>query len=108
MAMPKEDKLINLMRSWPEGAIFTSEWLIHEKGYSKGLLQQYHRSGWIELIGKGAYRRAQLDQSGLPLRNPTPLKWQGGVWALQALPLDHKKNAPPPVLVAARTALELG
>jgi hypothetical protein len=105
--MLKEKKLINLIRSWPDGAVFTSEWLIHVKGYSKGLLQQYHRSGWIELIGKGAYRRAQIDTSGMRLKNSTPLRWQGGVWALQALQIRPEKNAPPQILVAARTALEL-
>lgn len=85
----------------------TSEWLIHDMGYSKGLLQQYHRSGWIELIGKGAYRRSQVDEKGLPLQNRTPLTWPGGVYALQALSLGPQREMPP-VLVAARTALELG
>jgi len=96
--MLKSNKLISLMRSWPHGAVFTSEWLIHEKGYSKGQLQQYSRSGWIELVGKGAYRRAEADNSG----NKIPLQWQGGVYALQAF---DKENS---VIVAARTALELG
>lgn len=103
--MLKDTKLIQLIRTWPQGAVLTSEWLIHEKGYSKGLLQQYHRSGWIELIGKGAYRRAQVDKKGLPLQNLTPLSWTGGIYALQALPLNWKKNIPP-AHVAARTALE--
>ena len=75
------------MRSWPQGAVLTSEWLIHDMGYSKGLLQQYHRSGWIELIGKGAYWRAQIDEKGLRFQNLTPLRWPGGVYALQALSL---------------------
>jgi hypothetical protein len=95
------------MQAWPQGAVLTSEWLIHEMGYSKGLLQQYRRSGWIELIGKGAYRRSQLNEKGLPLQNLTPLSWPGGVYALQALTLEPKQSVPP-AHVAARTALELG
>jgi len=91
------------MRMWPEGAVLTSEWLIHDMGYSKGLLQQYHRSGWIELIGKGAYRRTQTDDKGHTL----PLSWPGGVYALQALSSGRNKDTPP-AHVAARTALELG
>jgi hypothetical protein len=100
--MLKNNKLIQLMRTWPEGAVLTSEWLIHKKGYSKGLLQQYHRSGWIELLGKGAYRRAQVNMQGAAL----PLTWAGGVYALQALSLNWNKEIPP-VHVAARAALEL-
>jgi hypothetical protein len=79
--------------------------LIHEKCYSKGLLQQYRRSGWIKLIGKGAYCRVQIDKNGLPLQNLTPLSWPGGLYALQALSLDQNKTMPP-IHVAGRTALE--
>lgn len=95
--MLKDSKLIQLIQTWPQGAVLTSEWLIHEKGYSKGLLQQYRRSGWIELVSKGAYSQGQ---------SRVPLKWPGGVYALQSLVLKRNKSVPP-LHVAARTALEL-
>jgi len=98
ITMHKDDKIMSLMRSWPPGAVFTSEWLIHEKGYSRGLLQQYRKSGWIQLVGKGAYRRVEFDENGKLI----PLHWSGGVYALQALSKSGMQ-----VHVAARTALEL-
>ncbi len=101
--MLKNYKLINLMKFWPQGVVLTSEWLIHEKGYSKGLLQQYSRSGWVRLVGKGAYRRVELDKNGKPI----PLHWRGGVYALQGIDLINPAPGFPKVLVAARTALEL-
>lgn len=97
--MQNESKIISLMRSWPQGAVLTSHWLMSE-GYSKSLLQQYVRSGWIELVGKGAYRRVETDKTG----HKTALEWQGGVYALQALDAEQGSS----VLVAARTALQLG
>jgi len=107
--MVKGEKLIRLMRSWPRDAILTTEWLVGE-GYSTSLLQQYSRLGWIQLVGKGAYRRgprAQSEDAPFPLQNALPsLTWQGGVYALQALQLDWTRPVPP-VLVAARSALEL-
>jgi len=91
------------MRTWPAGTVLTSEWLIHKEGYSKGLLQQYRRSGWIELVGKGAYRRVEMNEKG----QLVPLHWTGGVYALQSLSLNWR-GFKPPALVAARTALVLG
>jgi len=75
-------------------------------GYSKGLLQQYNRSGWIRLIGKGAYARAETDSTGIPLKNHKDLGWQGGLYALQALNLNRAEKTAG-IHVAARTALEL-
>ncbi len=102
MAILKSDKLISLMSSWPDGAVLTSEWLA-ANGYSKSLLQQYRRSGWVVQVGKGAYQRGKFEGKGLPQQNVMSLNWQGGVYALQALSLDGKIH----VHVAARSALEL-
>ncbi len=70
---------MRLLRDWPSGAVYTTAWLVQEKGYSTSLLHQYQLSGWIQSVGRGAYRRAKLDPSGNPQQNESPLKWEGGV-----------------------------
>lgn len=101
--MRKKGKLIQLIKVWPSGAVLTSEWLIQVMKYPRGLLQQYRRSGWLELVGKGAYRRVELDKNG----GLSPLRWHGGVYALQVLTTQSEAVRYPQIHVAARTALEL-
>ena len=64
-------KLQKLLASWPNGAVFTTAWL-KGRGYSRVLLNQYRKSGWLVSIGRGALARAgdQVD-------------WRGGLYALQ-------------------------
>lgn len=57
MTIEKRQKLKNLMRQWPTGAIGTSEWL-HGLRISDTLAKYYAASGWLESLGQGAYRRS--------------------------------------------------
>ena len=45
-----------LMRSWPDGAVYTQEYL-SSLGYYHDLVRRYKKSGWIEAVGRGAYKK---------------------------------------------------
>ena len=90
MGMLKDKKLNQLIQSWPKDAVLTSEWIIHKMGYTKSHLQKYSRSGWIKLIGKGAYVCTGIDNQGIPLKKKQKIEWQSGVYAMQALHLNQK------------------
>ncbi len=81
-------KINQLIKEWPRGAIMTPGYL-KEKGISRELIKRYRKSGWIERIGRGAYKIAG-DNVG----------WEGGLYTLQQQ-LELK------VHVGARTGLEL-
>jgi len=60
-----------------------------EQGFSRDLQHRYLKSGWLEVVGVGAFKR--------PSEN---LKWQGGVYTLQNQSKHH-------VHVGGLTALSL-
>jgi hypothetical protein len=60
-----------LLQAWPQGTAATTRWLEQQK-VSRQLQFQYQKSGWIEAIGVGAFKRAG-GQIG----------WKGGFYALQ-------------------------
>lgn len=64
-------KIKKLLAAHRSGVPFLSKWLI-QKGISQDLQQYYARSGWLESLGYGAYRRF----------GDTPT-WLGGIFALQ-------------------------
>lgn len=64
-------KVNRVLSAWASGAIATQAWL-HEQGVSPSLIQKYQRSGWVERIGHGAWKRGG-----------DSIDWQGGVFALQ-------------------------
>lgn len=64
-------KINHILSAWPLGAIATQRWL-HEHDVSPSLIQKYQRSGWVERVGHGAWKRCGDD-----------VDWQGGVFALQ-------------------------
>ncbi len=68
--------------------VITSDWL-KEKGVYKQLADSYENSGWLERIGRGAYKR-----------KGEGISWEGGLYALQKL----QKL---PLHVVGKTALEL-
>lgn len=81
-------KINMIMRQWPKGAVGTASWL-QGQGVSRQLTQRYVASGWLKVLGRGAFLRAGDDPD-----------WLGGVYALQQqLGLQ--------VHVAAETALSL-
>lgn len=103
MAIPKDDKLKVLLKMWPHGVVLSTNLLIQELGYSKGLLQQYCRSGWLRKVGVGAYSKPETDRSGKLIE----LNWRGGLYGLQSLVKSDSKFPEPPIHIAARSALEI-
>jgi len=71
----------------PEGQVVDRNWL-KEKGINRPLVDYYLRSGALEAVVRGAYRRPG-----------PPLKWEHVVYSLQALGY--------PVHVGGRSALEM-
>ena len=82
------NKINQLLQEWPSGTVITSEWL-KEQGVYKQLVDIYENSGWIERIGRGAYKRKGDE-----------ISWPGGLYALQKLQRL-------PIYVGGKTALEL-
>ena len=64
-------KINQLLQQWPPGAVGTLRWLSN-KGVDHRLADKYVRSGWLERLGHGAYKRAG-----------TTVDWAGAVHALQ-------------------------
>ncbi|TFY88175.1 hypothetical protein DYL59_16575 [Pseudomonas kairouanensis] len=64
-------KINQLLADWLPGTIATQAWL-HEQGIGPNLVQKYLRSGWVERVGHGAWKRKGDD-----------IDWQSGVFALQ-------------------------
>lgn len=81
-------KINQILQEWPSGTVITSDWL-KKKGVYKQLADVYETSGWLERIGRGAYKRKGDD-----------LSWEGGVYALQKLQSL-------PIHAGGRTALDL-
>ncbi len=62
----------NLLRNWPQNTVTVSTWL-DGQGVYRQLAGTYVKSGWIERIGRGAFKRAEEN-----------VEWSGGLYALQA------------------------
>lgn len=82
------NKINQILQKWPSGTVITSMWL-KSQGIYKQLAEVYRRSGWIERIGRGAYKRKGDE-----------VAWPGGLYPLQQY-LDLG------VHVGGKTALEL-
>jgi hypothetical protein len=89
MANIIEQKIKLLTRLHKEGAPLLSPYL-EKAGISRNLQQYYHRNGWLERIGQGAY-----------IWPGDTMDWQGIVQSLQT-------QLGQPVHVGAGTALSLG
>ena len=87
-------KLNWLQRNLPEGLVVDARWLERHGGVSRQLRRKYVMNGWLLSPARGVYRRPTQSEKD------DPLPWQQLVISLNAL-LDM------PVLVGARTALEL-
>jgi len=61
----------NLLRNWPKNTVAVSTWL-DGQGVYRQLAGTYVKSGWIERIGQGAFKRAEEN-----------VDWSGGLYALQ-------------------------
>lgn len=51
-----ESKINLLLQTLPKGVVVLASWLTRH-GYSHALQQRYIRSGWLEPIGQGAFKR---------------------------------------------------
>ena len=61
----------NLLKNWPKGTVVVYNWL-KKQGIYRQLADLYVKSGWIERIGRGAFKRSGEN-----------IDWSGGVYALQ-------------------------
>jgi len=60
-----------LLANWPKNTVAVSSWLEGQSVYRQ-LAGTYVKSGWIERIGKGAFKRADEN-----------VDWSGGLYTLQ-------------------------
>lgn len=79
-------KILNLFHIFPPKGVLTS-FILSQNGYTPQLMQKYLKSGWVERLGDGAYKKSNEDAT-----------WQGAIWALQ-----QEKD----VYISGKTALEL-
>ncbi|MEX0811462.1 MAG: type IV toxin-antitoxin system AbiEi family antitoxin domain-containing protein [Chitinophagales bacterium] len=55
--MEKNNKINQLLQSWPPNAVYLTAWL-KQQGYSTQLLNRYKKSQWIVALGNGAMLKA--------------------------------------------------
>ena len=88
MTTQNETKLKTLLNNLKPGTVSLAPWL-EELGISRNLQNHYLHSGWLEPIGRGAYKKPG-----------EKVQWQGGIFAMQ-------NQANLKVHVGAITALSL-
>ena len=88
MNTKKNTKLKRLLELHVPDTVLLASWL-ESKGFSYDLQQRYKKSGWLQSVGVGAFKRPN-----------EAITWQGGVYALQ-------KQAGLAVHVGGLTALSL-
>lgn len=86
MGLENTNKLKRLLSNWSPNTVATSNWLLGQ-GISPQLAKKYVASGWIAVVGQGAFRK--LDEA---------ISWPSGVYALQ-------KHMELPIHVGGLTAL---
>ncbi len=57
MSTKKKININSLMRSWPDGVIYTQKHL-SSLGYYHDLVRRYKKGEWLEPVGRGAYKKA--------------------------------------------------
>ncbi len=70
MTTNNDSKIKILLNSHKDGAVCLASWLV-KKGISRDLQQYYCKSGWLESVGRGAFKRPNND-----------IDWQDGLRAL--------------------------
>ena len=71
MKNQKTQKITRLIKGWKNGVISTSHSL-DKNGYNPKLINWYKLSGWVESVGRGAYKLAG-----------DSVDWYGAIFALQ-------------------------
>lgn len=72
MSTQKSQKLNHFLNEHKLGTVCLASWL-EELGISRDLQKRYRKSGWLETVGPGAFKRPADE-----------LHWQGALYALQA------------------------
>ena len=88
MTTNTDNKLKSLLDVHVPETVLLASWL-EKMGISHDLQKYYRRSGWLESLGTGAYKRPKES-----------VRWQGGLFSLQT-------QAKLPVHVGGLTALAL-
>jgi hypothetical protein len=88
MSTNNETKIKNLFNLHVPGTIILASWL-NANGFSYDLQQRYRKSGWLQSVGVGAFKRP----------NET-VSWQGALYSVQ-------KQAKSPVYIGGPTALSM-
>ncbi|MFC3052286.1 type IV toxin-antitoxin system AbiEi family antitoxin [Kordiimonas pumila] len=88
MSTNKEIKINKLLQSAPHNTVWLASWLA-DQNISHDLQQRYVKSGWLEKVGTGAFKR-----------KGEKISWLGGVYAVQ-------KQAQRPIHIGGMTALRL-
>jgi hypothetical protein len=88
MATQNDTKLKKMLGLHKLGTVLLAAWL-ERQGISRNLQKHYRRSGWLESVGTGAFKR-----------QGEAVTWQGGLFALQT-------EADTPIHAGAMTALGL-
>jgi len=71
MTTQKDTKLRTLLRHIKPGTVALASWL-KELGISGDLQKYYLRSGWLQALGRGAFKRPEEN-----------VEWTGGLYAIQ-------------------------
>jgi hypothetical protein len=88
MSRQNKSKINFLIKNWAKNTVSVYPWL-KEHGVNRKLAQKYIISGWLERVGRGAFKRAGEE-----------VDWTGAVYAIQT---QMKKTVHP----AGKTALQL-
>lgn len=71
MTAEKRKKLMNFLNLHKPGTVCLSPWL-ETQGISRDLQKYYRKAGWLESVGRGAYKRPGEQ-----------VEWEGALYALQ-------------------------
>ena len=71
MSTNRQTRINQFLGEHKLGTVCLASWL-EEQGISYGLQKRYRSSGWLESVGKGAFKRPKEE-----------IQWQGGLYALQ-------------------------
>jgi hypothetical protein len=88
MSTQNEQKITKLLDQHRAGTVLLASWM-GAQGVSRDLQKRYRKSGWLESIGTGAYKRPA-----------EKVRWQGGLYTLQT-------QASLPIHAGAMTALAI-
>ena len=72
MSIKLEQKIKNLLKLHRQGVPFLAKWMVAQE-ISPELQERYTKSGWLESIGHGAYKKFSDE-----------VNWLGAVYALQS------------------------